>query len=60
MAVEAVEACEVAEATEVDEAAEVCQAWKITTESFRFLKSIVRGPISLILCFEKTTILTES
>ena len=37
----AVEASEVAEAIDVNEAAEVCKAWKITTESSRFLKSII-------------------
>ena len=41
MAVEAVETSEVAEAAEVNEAAEVCKAWKITTESSRFLKYII-------------------
>ena len=51
MAVEAVEASEAAEAAEVNEAAEVCKAWKITTESSRFLKSIIRGLLSLILVF---------
>ena len=51
MALEAVEASEVAEATEANEAAEVCKAWKITTESSRFLKSIIRGLLSLILVF---------
>ena len=35
---EAVEASEVAEATEVNEDAEVVKAWKITTESSKFLK----------------------
>ena len=53
MALEAVEASEVAEATEVNEAAEVCKAWKITTESSRFLKWIIWGLISLILVFWK-------
>ena len=38
---EAVESSEVAEATEVNEAAEVFKVWKITTESPRFLKSII-------------------
>ena len=51
MALEAVEATEVAEATEVNEAAEVCKAWKITTESSRFLKSIISGLKALILLF---------
>ena len=60
MAVEAVEASEVAEATEVNEAAEVCKAWKITTESSRFLKSIIWGLILLILVFWKNFFLTES
>ena len=34
-------ASEAAEATEVNEAAEVFKVWKITTESSRFLKSII-------------------
>jgi hypothetical protein len=37
-ALEAVEASKVAEATEVNDAGEVSKAWKITTESSRFLK----------------------
>jgi hypothetical protein len=41
MAVEAVEAGEIAEATEVNEAVELYKEWKITTESSRFLKSII-------------------
>ena len=41
MAVEAIEASEVVETIAVNEAAEVCKAWKITTESSRFLKSTI-------------------
>ena len=53
-AVQAVEASEVAEISEVNEAAEVFKAWKITTESSRFLKSIIRGLLKhLFWCFEK-------
>ena len=46
-ALEAVEASEVAEAAKVNEAGEVSKAWKITSESSRFLNSIIWGPISL-------------
>jgi hypothetical protein len=49
-ALEAVEACEVAEAAEVNEAGEVSKAWKIitvTSESSRFLNSIILGLILL-------------
>ena len=54
MAVEAVEASEDPEATEVAEATEVCKAWKITTESSKFLKSIIRGLLKhLFWCSEK-------
>ena len=41
MAVEAVEASEVTEATEVNEAVELHKDCKITTESSKFLKSII-------------------
>ena len=43
----AVEASEVAEAAKINEAGEVSKAWKITTESSRFLNSIILGLISL-------------
>ena len=45
-ALEAVEASEVAEAAEVNKVGEVSKAWKITTESSRFLNSIILGLIS--------------
>jgi hypothetical protein len=35
------EASEVAEAAKVNKAGEVSKAWKITSESFRFLNSII-------------------
>ncbi len=60
MALEAVEASEVAEAAEVNEAAEVCEAWKITSESSRFLKSIISGLKLLILVFKQTKKMAES
>ena len=37
----AVEAVDAIKAAEVNEAVEVCKDWKITTESSRFLKSII-------------------
>ena len=46
-ALEAIEVSEVAEAAEVNEAGEVSKAWKIATESSRFLNSIIWGQISL-------------
>ena len=49
-ALETVEASEVAEA---DEVGEVFKAWKITTESSRFLNSIILGLIIFILMFCK-------
>jgi hypothetical protein len=55
-AVEADEASEATEAAKVNEAAEVCKAWKITTESSRFLKSIIWRLKALILVFWKNMI----
>ena len=46
-ALEAVEASGVAEAAKVNEAGEVSRAWKMTSESSRFLNSIIWGPIPL-------------
>ena len=40
-ALEAVEASEVADADRVNEAGEVSKAWKMTSESSRFLNSII-------------------
>ena len=54
-ALEAVEASEVAEAAKVNEAGEVSKAWKITSESSRFLNSIIWGPISLYFDVLKKT-----
>ena len=56
MALEAVEASEVAEAAEVNEVGEIFKAWKITTESSRFLNSIILGLISLYFDVLKKTI----
>ena len=56
----AFEASEVAEASEVNEAGEVSKAWIITTESSKFLNSIILGIISLYFDVFGKTILTES
>jgi hypothetical protein len=47
LVLEAVEASKVAEAAKVNEVGEVFKAWKITTESSRFLNSIILRLISL-------------
>ena len=59
-ALEAVEASEVVEAAEVNEAGEASKACKITSESSRFLNSIILGLISLYFDVLEKTFLTES